>query len=149
MAQTSVTPQMQMFADLVKSGERPKEAYKQAYAVSTLTDKQITQKAQQLLQNPKIYNYIHADKVLQEELISWDKRKDIAEVRKILWNRLQFCFKNGDDNAILRYADQLNKINGAYADNADTGNTVSPLSGLSVGEIKAIISLDTSEKSST
>ena len=63
-----------------------------------------------LLKNEEIRNYLQAmNKPLEERAISEREKK-----RNILWERIQVCIDKGDDTAVARYMDILNKMDAEY-----------------------------------
>lgn len=111
----AMTPMQEKFCQNIVSGMKPLEAYLSAYNWSG-GKAGASVEAGKLMTNDKILRRIEE---LQEPIV---RNMQIAEVNEtqrikdILWERIEICRENGDETAIARYTDQLNKLNGAYKD---------------------------------
>lgn len=84
-------------------------------------------------------------KDIQEYLVSMNKpleHKAISErekKRNIIWERIEYCISQGNDNAVARYMDILNKMDSEYLNiNVNRDETTTPLDGLDAETLKAL-----------
>jgi hypothetical protein len=62
-------------------------------------------------------------------------------IKALLWERIAICQETGDEAAIARYTDQLNKLNGSYTNvNHNINENKLDLSQIDVNALKRISS---------
>jgi phage terminase small subunit len=123
--ETSLTIKQRNFChEYINNGGKGIEAYMTAY--DSKSPGSAKQEASKLLKRDDITEYIQAltkptiNKVMNER----DKK------RSIIWDRIQHCIDNGDDSAIARYMDILNKMDQEYINitrNEDNKTDISKL----------------------
>ena len=110
-----LTARQEKFCQCVVQGMSYKAAYQAAYTCNG-TDQMALNEGSQLMMKPHIQARI---KELQAPVVAAVQVSAISETQKIkdlLWERIEICRQTGDEAAIARYTDQLNKLNAAYKD---------------------------------
>lgn len=65
---------------------------------------------------------------------------DREKKRKILWKRIEICIEKGDETAIARYMDILNKMDMEYVNiNRNIDDSGKELAGLDIDQLKQLI----------
>ncbi len=108
-----LTAKQEQFARNIVAGMTAKDAYKAAYNTNA-SEQVIYNESAKLLKRADIEAYI---KELQKPLVNHAQSKALSEydkIKSLLWDRIEHCIVSGDDAAIARYTDQLNKMNHTY-----------------------------------
>lgn len=91
-----------------KNGGNGTKAY--LFAYDSKNDQVAANESSILLKNDEIREYLHSmNKPLEKKAISEREKK-----RKIIWDRIEYCISIGDDTAVARYMDILNKMDAEY-----------------------------------
>ena len=109
----TLTPKQEKFCQCIVSGMTGMESYRAAYNTNG-KDSTVNQEAVKLLAREDIQERIET---LQKPVITAAQTKAISEyerIKALLWERIEVCVANGDDAAIARYTDQINKMNQTY-----------------------------------
>ncbi len=109
----SLTPKQEKFCQCIVSGMSGKDSYKTAYNTKG-KDSTINQEVVKLLAREDIQDRIET---LQKPIIKHAQTKAISQREKkqnIIWERIESCISSGDDAAIARYMDILNKMDAEY-----------------------------------
>lgn len=105
----ALTEKMKVFArEYYKNGGNGTDAYIAAYD----TENRVTasREAHELLKRADILEYIKTLNIPQENKAISERQKK----RDIIWDRIEKCILSGDDTAIARYMDILNKMDAEY-----------------------------------
>ena len=108
-----LTAKQDKFARNIVAGMTAKDAYKDAYNTNA-SEQVIYNESAKLLNRPDISERI---KELQVPLVNHAQSKALSEydkIKQLLWDRIEQCVINGDDAAIARYSEILNKMNHTY-----------------------------------
>lgn len=111
-----LTNKQETFCKNIVSGMNNKEAYKNAYDFKG-SDQVASNEAYKLLLREDIQNRIEAIKkplIKAEQITILNERTEQINYIK---GRIKLCEQKEDENAIIRYTDQLNKILNLYKDN--------------------------------
>lgn len=108
-----LTSKQELFCQNIVAGMSGKDSYIAAYQNKS-NDNTAYKESMKLLARTDIQDRI---KVLRKPLEIHAQTKALSEYDKIkalLWERIEHCVSIGDDNAIARYTDQINKMNHCY-----------------------------------
>ena len=108
-----LTAKQEQFARNIVAGMTAKDAYKAAYNTNA-SEQVIYNESAKLLKRADIEAYI---KELQKPLVNHAQSKALSEydrIKSLLWDRIDHCVASGDDAAIARYSEILNKMNHTY-----------------------------------
>ena len=94
--------------EYVRNNGNGTQAYLTAYNSKSETSAAI--ESSKLLRRDDITEYINALNKPMENRIQNEREKK----RSIIWDRIEQCIKSGDDAAIARYMDILNKMDAEY-----------------------------------
>ena len=117
----ALTEKMKAFCrEYVSNGGNGTQAYLTAYNSNSETSAAI--EACKLLQDDRIKEFIQSLNRPKDEQ-AFD---ELSRIKVIIWERIQACIESGDDAAIARYTDQLNRLGGRYTNISvnKTENTV-------------------------
>lgn len=104
--------------EYVRNNGNGTQAYLTAYNSKSETSASI--EASKLLRRDDITEYISALNKPMENRIQNEREKK----RQIIWDRIEQCIQSGDDTAIARYMDILNKMDSEYINiNRNIDNT--------------------------
>ena len=109
----ALTQKQEKFCRNVVSGMSGKDAYIDAYDTKGNAETVYTE-VTRLLAKEEIQEYI---KTLRKPLEESAQSKALSErerVKTILWDRLQKAIERGDDTTIVKYTDQINRMNAEY-----------------------------------
>ena len=110
MSGTTLTEKMKRFCrEYVSNGGNGTQAYLAAYD----SDSEISASVEssRLLTRDDIREYIDSLNRPMEDIAA----DELTEIKRIIWERIRACIESGDDAAIARYTDQLNRLGGRYA----------------------------------
>lgn len=104
-----LTEKMKAFCrEYVSNGGNGTQAYLSAY--DSKSDVAASIESSKLLQREDIKEYLATlNKPLEDAAIDEAQR-----IKAIIWERIEACIASGDDAAIARYTDQLNRLGGRY-----------------------------------
>lgn len=103
MAREGLTPKQEKFAQLFMQHGIASDAYRQSYAASNMTDKQIWEEASKLLSSPKVSQRVAELKAEQAEKFAVTRDRVIAEVAKIAFFDIRSIFN--DDGSLKHVKD--------------------------------------------
>lgn len=109
----ALTQKQEKFCRNVVSGMSGKDAYIDAYDTKGNAETVYTE-VTRLLAKEEIQEYI---KTLRKPLEESAQSKALSErerIKSILWERLQKAIDRGDDATIVKYTDQINRMNAEY-----------------------------------
>ena len=142
----TVTEKQETFCRAVASGKSPKDAFREAYETKTLSEKTVYNRASILRYDPLIDARISELRRPIDDEFRENAILETKKIKKIIWERIDICREKGDESAIARYTDQLNRINGAYRDRPVEEEN-SPLDGLTLDEIRELANLGSDKQS--
>lgn len=110
------------------------EAYKKAYNCTSHTS--ASRNASVLLRRDDITEYIATlNKPMVNQITNEREKK-----RQIIWDRIEICLEKGDEAAIARYMDILNKMDAEYVNiNRNIDDSSEKLAGLDTEQLKQIL----------
>ena len=129
-----LTEKMKEFCrQFVANGGNGTRAYLAAYDSTSETS--AAQEASKLLKRDDIKGYINSlNKPADYEAID-----EAQKIKALIWERIEVCRENGDDAAIARYTDQLNRLSGRYTNiNLNKNETEVKLGDLDLSALKAL-----------
>lgn len=147
-----LTEKQKAFCMGILEGKTQYQAYVDAFDTMTTNRQTIDTKAYQLLQMEKIQNYLSDMREKLQERVEWRQQyKDLLSIedrKRIITDRIKVCTERGDDAAIARYMELLNKMDGVYINiTKDITDKDTAISELSTDELKALIDSDTTDNS--
>ena len=110
-----LTPSQEKFCHYIVEGRSYMDSYLAAYQ-NNCSPQVARNEGSKLMTREDIRKRI-AD--LQKPVVEAVQATAVSETQKIkdlLWERIEICRTTGDEAAIARYTDQLNKLNSAYKD---------------------------------
>jgi phage terminase small subunit len=138
MNQTVLTPKQEKFCQCIVSGMSKKDSYKTAYNCNS--DRVASNESTVLLKRDDITARI---KELNKPVINHAQNVAISEyerIKTLLWDRIQYCIENNDDSSIVKYTDQINKMNQTYINiNKNIDDTPKELINLNTDELKQLL----------
>lgn len=132
--QNGLTEKMKSFCrEYFTNGGNGTLAYLTAYNSESPVAASI--ESSRLLDREDIKEYLQSlNKPLETKAISEREKK-----RNIIWERIEYCISQGNDNAVARYMDILNKMDSEYLNiNVNRDETTTPLDGLDAETLKAL-----------
>ena len=131
-----LTEKMKHFArEYYANGGNGTEAYLAAYDTTSKTT--AYQESCKLLKREDINHYIKALNIPYENKAISERQKK----REIIWNRINACIDLGDDTAIARYMDILNKMDAEYINiNKNIDENKENISQLDTDSLKKLVS---------
>jgi phage terminase small subunit len=111
----ALTPKQEKFCQCVVSGMSYKDSYLAAYDCSS--DNAAYVEGSKLALREDIQARIEALQKPIKEALGKQALTETERIKQILWEEIENARQQQDHAAVARYADQLNKLNGAYRDN--------------------------------
>ena len=134
-----LTEKKRAFADEYIKVKNATQAYKNIYDCENSNYQVIRNKASQLLNDDDVKQYIEQiTKRLQTEVVN-TVMLDRENKKKLIEQRIKHCITTGDDTAIARYLDILNKMDSEYIQKTENTNTTTVLTGLDTETLKELI----------
>lgn len=135
----SLTTNQREFAALVARGERLTDAYKATFDTSRLKETSIGATASKEAQKVEVKRYIEMLKDKQNEVIQRSNIANTDSIIALIDERISICRENGNETAIAKYVDILNKMLGnyTYKDSGDTPEN--EIKNMSTEELKALL----------
>lgn len=134
----SLTPKQEKFCQCIVSGMSGKDSYMAAYDCNG-SDQMLYNESSKLLAREDIQERL---KILRKPLERQAVATAISErekKRSIIWERIEYCISQGNDNAVARYMDILNKMDSEYLNiNVNRDDTTTPLDNLDAETLKAL-----------
>ena len=107
-----LTPKQEKFCQCIVSGMSGKDSYIAAYDCNN--ERVARNEAPKLLQRDDVSKRIQEMSIpLQNHAVN-TAISEREKKRTIIWSRIEECINNGDDTAIARYMDILNKMDAEY-----------------------------------
>lgn len=105
----ALTEKMKRFCrEYVSNGGNATQAYLAAY--DSNSEVSAAQEGYKLLQDTRIKECIQSLNAPLNDIAMDEGEK----IRRLLWERIELCQQTGDESAIARYLDQLNRMAGRY-----------------------------------
>lgn len=132
----SLTGKQEKFCQNVVSGMSYKDSYMNAYNSESIQAAYV--EGSKLAMQPDIQERIKAlkkpiEETIQKTVIS-EKEKQLEFIRE----RMEYCKNNGDENSLLRWSDQYNKLLGFYRDTDEKENSDNNLTSLDTSVLEKI-----------
>lgn len=132
------------FARLVATGTPQVDAFIAVYGDGGMARKTIADRASVLSNRPNVFQQIEKLKKELDKNKMEEVQRDFERKISLIWERIEICKEAGDEAAIARYIDILNKMEGHYKEQDMTNQEQSALHGLSTEELRKIAeSVDT------
>lgn len=129
-----LTQKMKNFCHAYARTSNATDAYMEAY--DTQSRENALRQGSKLLQREDITEYLA--KINQPTINQITNERE--KKRQIIWQRIEICVEKGDETAIARYMDILNKMDAEYVNiNRNIDDSTEKLSGLDIEQLKAII----------
>ena len=116
----ALTPKQEKFCQCVVSGMSYKDSYLTAYDCNS--DNAAYVEGSKLALRDDIQERIEALQKPIKEALGKQALTETERIKQILWEEIENARTQQDHAAVARYADQLNKLNGAYKDNTTIEN---------------------------
>jgi phage terminase small subunit len=132
----ALTPKQEKFCECIVSGMTGKDSYLTAYDCTS--DRVALNESNVLLKRDDITERI---KELRKPVLNHAQNTAISEterIKRILWEEIENARTQQDHAAVARYADQLNKLNGAYKDNTAIEND-NTLDGMDTSKLLKLV----------
>jgi hypothetical protein len=133
----ALTPKQEKFCQCVVSGMSYVDSYREAY--DTDSDKAAYIESSKLMARDDIQERVKAllKPIEQSTITTVISERD--KKRKIIWERIDYCIASGNDNAVARYMDILNKMDSEYLNiNINKDDTTGVLDTLDTETLKAL-----------
>ncbi len=134
-----LTAKQKAFADEYIKCNNATEAYKKIYNCENSSYQTIRTNAHIVLNSDAVQDYLktlteHIQKeVVTTVIMDRQKKKDIIN------QRIRKCMETGDDAAIARYIDILNKMDAEYIQKTENVNTNTVLTNLDTDKLKEFL----------
>ena len=110
----ALTEKQKAFAQQLAAGKTQAEAYKLAFNVDNSPIESVRTMASREANKPEIRQAVERYKELIANEFAVEQTKSELFIRSLLYDRMIQCHATGDDTALARYADILNKMDGRY-----------------------------------
>ena len=130
----ALTEKMKSFCrEYVSNGGNGTQAYLTAY--DSNNEAVAANESSLLLKRDEVKEYLATiTKPLEDTAMDEGEK-----IRSLIWERIAVCQSNGDDAAIARYTDQLNRLSGRYQNiNVNKTDATVNLNGLDLNALKNI-----------
>ena len=111
-----LTDKQERFCQNIVLGMTYKDSYLAAYEPNC-TDRVALNEGSRMMRMEKIRNRVAELQKPIAEAVQVTAISETQKIKELLWERIEICRETGDEAAIARYTDQLNKLNAAYKDN--------------------------------
>ena len=108
-----LTPKQEKFCRCVVSGMSAKDSYLTAYDTKC-NDRVAINEGSKLMLRDDIRNAIESMIKPLQEIAQQKALTERERVKNILWDRLQKAIDREDDATIVKYTDQINRMNAEY-----------------------------------
>lgn len=141
-----LTDKERIFAMAVADGKTQTEAYRIAYDTKTDNINTIYVNSCKVAGKEEVKEYIRALRERKEETAYLIDINDINKRYNLIWDRIAACQEKGDDAAISRYMNIINKMTGTYVNiSKDITEEKNPLKDLSMEDLKNILDNTTTD----
>ena len=107
-----LTPKQEKFCQCIVSGMSGKDSYIESYNCQSESAAMV--ESTKLLKREDINARLTELRKPIENLVQSQAISERERVKKILWDRLQKAIERGDDATIVKYTDQINRMNAEY-----------------------------------
>lgn len=134
-----LTAKQKAFADEYITCNNATQAYKTVYNCENSSYQTIRNNAAVVLNSDAVQDYLKTiteqvqEKVINTVIMDRERKKQIIN------ERIEKCMLSGDDAAIARYIDILNKMDAEYIQKTENVNTNTVLTGLDTDTLKQLI----------
>ena len=108
-----LTSKQENFCINIVAGMSGKDSYIAAYDTKCGDNTAYTE-ACKLLKRDDIQDKIKALRKPLELQVQTKALSEYDKIKELLWKRIEHCVAIGDDNAIVKYTDQINRMNHTY-----------------------------------
>ena len=108
-----LTPKQEKFCRCVVSGMSAKDSYLMAYDTKC-NDRVAINEGSKLMLRDDIRQAIESMTKPLQEIAQQKALTERERIKNILWDRLQKAIERGDDATIVKYTDQINRMNAEY-----------------------------------
>ena len=133
----SLTPKQEKFCRCIVSGMSGKDSYMECYDTNNariaINESNVLLKRNDITERIKELSIPLQNHAINTAISEREKKK------AIIWERIQYCMDNGNDNAVARYMDILNKMDSEYLNiniNKEENNT--PLDNIDAETLKRL-----------
>lgn len=137
-----LTDKENKFCMAICDGYSQYDAYKIAFNPKTENRNSIDAMASKVAKKTEVQNRI---KELRERRIDAKIYNDINDINKryaIIWERIEACRKDGNDAAIAKYMDIINKMTGTYVEYKKDLSNDNPLKDVTTEQLQSILDMD-------
>ena len=141
MARSKLTPKQERFCQCIVEGMSGVEAYLASYNSTNAQPPTLRREANKLLKRDDITARIDQ---LRQPVINHAQNvaiSDREQKKKLINERIQACVEKGDDAAIARYLDILNKMDQEYVNINKNVEEKSPLENLDNDSLLRVINI--------
>lgn len=135
-----LTDKENAFCMAIADGKTQYEAYCIAYDTKTERRNTVDCNASKLMTKTAIRDRIAELRQRKEDTQIFADINDINRRFALIWERVEECRKRGDDAAIARYMDIINRMTGTYVNVTKDISDNKPLKGVSDADLAALIS---------
>ncbi len=133
-----LTPKQEKFCQCIVSGMSGKDSYYAAYDTKC-NEKTAYTEAMRLLSREDVMKRLAELRKPLENHAQTQALSERERIKAILWERLQACIDAGDDAAIVRYTDQINRMNSEYTQvNINQNESKVSLSNIDLETLKSL-----------
>lgn len=136
----ALTEKEKAFALGIIDGKTQSQSYIDAYCPKTENMNTIGVMACRVANKPHVKQFISEYKEKIERQKMARTQVSIEDRKNIIFDRIQACIARGDDAAVARYVDILNRMDGVYVNlSKDLTENDNKLATLSTAELKKIL----------
>ena len=133
-----LTPKQEKFARCIVSGMSAKDSYYAAYDTKCNEKTAYTEATKLLARDDMQKRLTELSKPLENHAQA-QALSERERIKAILWERLQACIEAGDDVAIVRYTDQINRMNAEYTNvNVNRNENTVTLDNIDLNTLKTL-----------
>lgn len=137
MGETKLTEKEELFCQGIIEGLGTVGAYRRAYSEKAAESTAFTA-ASQILKREKVSRRLEELRKPLEDAIRAENVQARDQQIKFILGRIELCKASGDENAIIRYTDMLNKIYGVYKENTGENIGENKLSALDTDVLRRL-----------
>lgn len=136
----ALTERQRNFARLIAQGTPQIDAYRMSYNSKTTNDASVRTAAWKELKKPEVAEYVNSLKEKQDAVNAMSDAQMTEFIKTLLLERIELCKSTGNETAIAKYCDILNKMLGNYKYTDSTSEEINELKSMSTDEIKNLLS---------
>ena len=134
----SLTPKQEKFCQCIIAGMSGKDSYIAAYN-SKGSDQNAYNEASKLMLRDDIQQRLAVLRKPLEMAAQTSALTETERIKQILWEELENARQQQDHTAVARYADQINKLNGAYRDATIPENNENDIGSLDTNKLLKLV----------